>query len=80
MLSTRYNKVLKLGKIQLKNENACPFNGECLLKNVYRATILNGNETKLYIGSTEVSFKARYTQHKQSITSGNSSQTPYLNI
>ena len=29
-----------------KEKQLCPFNGECLSKGVYKATILNGNETK----------------------------------
>ena len=61
-----------------------PFNGECLLNGIYKATIQNGNETirywlhkyfEKYFGSTGVSFKTMYTQHKHSFKSINSSQT-----
>ena len=45
-------------------ETKCPFNGECLLKVVHKATLQNVNETKKYFGSTSVSFITRYTQHK----------------
>ena len=31
-----------------RDKISCPFNGECLYKGVYKATILNGNETKEY--------------------------------
>ena len=40
-----------------RDKVSCPFNGECL----YKATVLNGNKTKEYYGSTGVSFKERYT-------------------
>ena len=42
-----------------RDKITCPFNGECLDKGVYKATVLNGNETKEYYGSTGVSFKKR---------------------
>ena len=62
-----------------KEKQLCPFNGECLSKGVYKATIINGNETKEYFGSTGVSFKKRYTQHKYSFKSLNSNQTTLSN-
>ena len=41
----------------------CPFNGECLLKLVYKAKIRD----KEYIGSTGNSVKTWWQQHKHSI-------------
>ena len=58
-----------------KIDTTCFCNGQCLLKGVYKVTIYSGNEIKECIGSTGVYFKARCTQHKHSIKSGNSSQT-----
>ena len=58
-----------------RNETICHFNGECLFKGVYKATTINGNETNKYYGSTEVSLKKRYTQHKHIFKSVNSPQT-----
>ena len=53
----------------------CTLNGECLYKGVYKATTLNGSETKEYYGSTVISFTKRYTQHKHSFKSSNSQKT-----
>ena len=46
-----------------RDETNCPFKGECLLKGIYKASIRN----KEYIGSTGVSFKKRWQQHKYSV-------------
>ena len=46
-----------------RDKLSCPFNGECLLKGIYKATVMN----KEYIGSTGVSFKTRWQQHKYSV-------------
>ena len=54
-----------------KNKTLCPFSGECLFK----ATIINGNKTKEFYGSTGVYLKKRNTQHKHSFKSGNNPQT-----
>ena len=53
----------------------CPFNGECLSKGIYKATIYCKNGYKEYIGSTGVSFKSRYNQHMHSLNSNRSNQT-----
>ena len=58
-----------------RNETICPFNGECLFKGVYKATIIKENETKEYYSSIGVYFKKRYAQHKNSFKSGNNSHT-----
>ena len=52
------------------------FNCEGLFKRVYKATIINGDETNDYHGSTKVSFKKRYTQHKHSFKSDNKPHHP----
>ena len=58
-----------------RDKITCPFNGEYFYKGVYKATVINGNDTREYYGSTGVSFKKRYTQHKHSFKSGNSQHT-----
>ena len=51
-----------------KNENECPLDGKCLVKNiVYKAEIASQNGTvKTYIGMTSNSFKERYRNHLKS--------------
>lgn len=49
-------------------KNDCPLNGACLKPQVvYRADIvnLNSNESKLYIGLAETTFKEHYSNHKK---------------
>ena len=49
----------------------CPLNGECLASCiVYQATVKTSGEASAmhYIGSTETSFKLRYSNHKASLT------------
>ena len=79
IINAHNNKILRSNDdkktCNCRNKASCPFNGECLYKGVYKATILNGNETKEYYGSTGVSFKKRYTQHKHSFKSSISQQT-----
>lgn len=54
-------------KCNCRDKTLCPLKGECLSKCVvYKATIKTDNSTKQYIGSTENSFKERYTAHKSS--------------
>ena len=52
--------------------NECIFNGECLIKGVYKATVDHMDETKENIGSTIIpfNFKARYSQHEYSLKTG----------
>ena len=50
----------------------CPLDGHCLQKCIiYKASVTSSEGVSNYIGSTEDSFKARYTQHKSSFTSEN---------
>ena len=53
----------------------CPFNGECLHKGIYKTTIFCKNGYKEYIGSTGVTFKSRYNQHKPSFNSSSNQTT-----
>ena len=49
-----------------RTKEACPFNNKCLSKClIYNARVTTANDTegKNYIGLTEGTFKARYTQH-----------------
>ena len=46
----------------------CPLKEECMVESVvYKATVTSNEERNIYIGSTEGSFKQRYTQHKSDI-------------
>ena len=50
-----------------RDQKQCPLNGQCLQSClVYRATVNSQTTVKKYIGCTELSFKARYANHKQS--------------
>ena len=54
---------------QAKNPNICPLNGACKTEQlVYIADVKSGDETKIYIRSTGLTFKDRYTKHKSSLT------------
>ena len=47
--------------------NNCPLQGNCLQEAVvYKATVTTPDTTKVYIGSTELSFKQRWYGHKAS--------------
>ena len=50
-----------------RNQNSCQFNGHCLSNDIYKATICCCNGNKEYVGSTGVSFKTRFNQHKYSL-------------
>ena len=55
----------------------CPVEGQCLVESVvYQADVLSKHGTKTYYGMTERSFKARYTEHKQSLPSNKSTMCP----
>ena len=46
----------------------CPLSGSCLESAIiYKAEVTTSQGTKLYIGSTETTFKQRYGNHKQSL-------------
>ena len=50
-------------------KETCPLNGQCLTECVvYRATVTQSltHKKDMYIGMTENTFKARFTQHKSS--------------
>ena len=58
-----------------KNKNECPLGNKCLTEClVYKAEITSENTVKSYIGMASTSFKARFSNHKQSF--GNRNQRP----
>ena len=79
IINSHNQKILKYNDTNktcnCRNKITCPFNGECLFKWVYKATIIYGNETKEYYDSTGISFKKRYREHKHSFKSSNNQQT-----
>ena len=80
IINSHNRKILKENKTSIKNcncrmKNKCPFDGHCLKKGIYKATVLCSKGNKEYIGSTGVSFKVRYNQHKYSLDSKKSNQT-----
>ena len=51
-----------------RNKQECPLAGECNIRSViYQAEVTAENCTMIYIGSTERSFKKRYSEHMSSI-------------
>ena len=73
----RFNGTTKICKC--RNKTICHFNGECLFKIVYKATIIKGNETKEYYGSTGVSLK-KGTPNKNTVSNLTITHKPhYLN-
>ena len=51
-----------------RNKHECPIPGECNQMNViYEAKVLTENKVMSYFGSTERSFKKRYSEHTSSI-------------
>ena len=55
-------------KCKCRNNDLCPFDGECLTsKVIYEATVTTtSSDTKTYIGMTENDFKTTYNNHKLS--------------
>ena len=52
-----------------RQRDACPLNGQCLVGAIiYKATVTSEERQTSYIGSTELPFKDRYTNHKSSFT------------
>ena len=48
-------------------KDQCPLQGECLTKSIiYQASVTANNNTETYVGLTEGTFKARYSNHKTS--------------
>ena len=59
-------------KCNCRIKTACPLDGECKQKSiVYKAEIFSNNTTKLYYGSCSTDLKARFSNHKHSITHRN---------
>ena len=81
IINSHNRKILKKKKKLLekycncRERSKCPFNGECLNKGIYKATICYKNGYKEYIGSTGVSFKSRFNQHKYSLNNDKGNQT-----
>ena len=72
-------KILKTKNLSTKdcncrNTTKCTFNGHCLAKGTYKATICCPKGNKEYVGSTGTSFKSRFNQHKHSLNSNKSHQ------
>ena len=72
-ISKHNNKIMQSQSIQGKGCNCrggvdtCPVRGQCLVESVvYTAEVKSQEGVKMYIGSTEASFKDRYTKHKSS--------------
>ena len=64
-----HNRKLLEDKVEEKKQcnckDKCMVDGYSLLTNVvYRATVITLEESKQYVGSSGLSFKSRYTQHK----------------
>ena len=50
-----------------RTKDNCPLDGKCLSECiVYEATVLSTNQTKVYFGTAEGSFKSRYNNHTKS--------------
>ena len=68
-------KYLSPKDYKCRNLNNFPFNGHCLSKGIYKATVYWYKGNKEYVGSTGVSFKTRYNQHKFSLNNDKGHQT-----
>ena len=54
-------------KCNCRKKDSCPLRGKCLTsKVVYKATVVSGNASKIYIGQTGNTFKDRFNNHKKS--------------
>ena len=57
----------------------CPLDNKCLEECiVYEAKVTSNEGCKLYLGSTEASFKTRFTQHKASLANADKSSATAL--
>ena len=64
------NKITSTWNYNHNKNSICPFNRECLLKNVYKANVCYVDGCNEYIGSTGVYFKSRFiNQHTYSTNS-----------
>jgi hypothetical protein len=53
-------------KCNCRVKSTCPMNGECLAAEiVYEAEVNSDDDTKLYTGASETSFKLRWGNHKK---------------
>ena len=54
-------------KCNCRKKDSCPLGGKCLTsKVVYKATVVSGNDSKIYIGLTGNTFKERFNSHQKS--------------
>ena len=77
IISKHNKKILKSSEAQgnllatscnCRVSSDCPLSGSCLESAIiYKAEVNSTQGTKIYIGSTETSFKQRYGNHKQSL-------------
>ena len=58
-----------------QSHNNCSFNGKCLLKGIYKATVWWNKGNKEYVGSIGVYSMIRYNQHKYSMNNDKGQQT-----
>ena len=57
------------------NQTDFPFNGYCLTKGIYKATVCCSKGNNEYVGSNGVSFKTRFNQHKYNLNNNTGHQT-----
>ena len=70
-INSHNQKILKAKNVSNKDCNCmnnanCPFNGHCLSKDIYKATVCWPKGSKEYVGSSGVCFSTRFNQHKHS--------------
>ena len=65
ILEERENGEKEENKCKCRKKEECPLKEECEIESVvYKATVTTNQDKQSYIGSTEGTFKQRYTQHK----------------
>ena len=68
-----------VSKCNCRNPNECPLDNHCLDECViYEASVSSEEGKKRYLGSTEGSFKTRFTQHKASLVNASKSSSTAL--
>ena len=68
-----------LNQCNCRMSSECPLDNKCLEEClVYEATITSNEGSKVYLGSTEASFKTRFTQHKASLVHESKSSSTAL--
>ena len=76
--SSKWNSKVKNISIRdcnCRDKTKCPLNGYCLEKGIYKAIIHCPKGNKDYVGSTGVSFKSSFNQHKYNLNSDKGNQT-----